>query len=107
MSFQDMKTIIDSGSLAEFKARTARMTKEEVIHPRAIERWHSIVTYLAASDKRTEMLTALLESHQPDLDIKDGYYETPLTTAAKNGNLRGLQVLSNQSNINMNGTEGR
>ena len=106
MSFQDMKKIIDSGSLAEFKARTARMTKEEVTHPEAIGR-HSIVTYLAASEERTEMLTALLESHQPDLDIRDGWNQTPLTTAAKNGNLRGLQVLSNQSNINMNGTEGR
>ena len=105
MSFKDLKTIINSGSLAEFKARTARMTQEEVTHPRAIGR-QSIVTYLAASDKRTEMLTALLESHQPDLDIRDGRDQTPLTTAAKNGNLRGLQVLSNQSNINMNATEG-
>ena len=105
MSFQDMKKIIDSGSLAEFKARTARMTKEEVTHPEAIH-GHSIVTYLVASDKRTEMLTALLESHQPDLNIRDGNKQTPLTTAAMSGNLRGLQVLSNQSNINMNATEG-
>ena len=104
MSFKDLKTIINSGSLAEFEARTARMTKEEVTHPGAIH-GNSIVTYLAEAEERTEMLTALLKSHQPDLGIRDRDDQTPLTTAARYGNVRGLQVLSNQSNVNMNGTD--